>query len=113
MRSALITGFTLIGLAGCLSDALVTDYKDVPRNVDRYIHDKRINPIKISRVEYSVQSSVGYLIDQNGNDMFIILVDSDGNYICAPSGGFTGSGDGKCPDFYKSLKSIETVWESK
>lgn len=30
-------------------------------------------------------------------DHFNRLYDADGRFICAPSGGFTGAGDGQCP----------------
>jgi hypothetical protein len=30
------------------------------------------------------------------------LFDSDGTLICMPDGGFTGRGDGRCPDFLQS-----------
>ena len=104
--------FISFAFAGCLSDIIVKDYKNVPRQVDLYIHESRINPISISKVEYSEPSSVGYLIIPDCCDQFIILVDSKGNRICAPSGGFTGGGDGLCPNFYSDLKKTETVWES-
>ena len=32
-------------------------------------------------------------------DQFNRLYDADGRFICAPSGGFTGAGDGQCPDW--------------
>ncbi|MBI3349677.1 MAG: hypothetical protein HY020_21010 [Burkholderiales bacterium] len=30
-------------------------------------------------------------------DQFNRLYDADGRFVCAPSGGFTGQGDGRCP----------------
>ncbi|MFG6485069.1 DUF6970 domain-containing protein [Roseateles sp. BYS78W] len=36
-------------------------------------------------------------------DMFNKLYDADGRFICAPSGGFTGQGDGRCPHWVSRL----------
>ena len=113
MRPALATGFMMVALAGCLSDIMVEDYKNVPGKVDRYIHENRINPPRISRVEYAEESAIGYLIIADCCDQFNILLDSKGAYMCAPSGGFTGGGDDQCPNFHASIKTIETIWESK
>ena len=33
---------------------------------------------------------------QTGDDYDNLLFDDNCNYICAPSGGFSGAGDGKC-----------------
>ncbi len=30
--------------------------------------------------------------------------------LCAPSGGITGEGDGRCPDFYDEATRESTVW---
>ena len=35
-------------------------------------------------------------------DRLSMLYDSDGTLICMPDGGFTGRGDGRCPDFMRS-----------
>ena len=43
-------------------------------------------------------------------DQFNYLYDSDCNIICAPDGGFIGTGDGKCPDFIEPIKKT-LIWE--
>lgn len=40
-----------------------------------------------------------YLFNAPCCDQFNRLYDGDGRYICAPTGGFTGQGDGRCPDW--------------
>lgn len=37
-------------------------------------------------------------------DQFTILYNDKCEIICAPDGGFTGKGDGKCPDFGSDTK---------
>jgi len=38
------------------------------------------------------------------------LYDAKGNLVCEPDGGFTGYGDGKCPDFFKERSHRELLW---
>lgn len=41
------------------------------------------------------------------NDLF----DEKGTKLCAPDGGFSGRGDGKCTDFCTSAKPLRTIYE--
>ncbi|MFK7885768.1 MAG: hypothetical protein AB8G16_02795 [Gammaproteobacteria bacterium] len=34
----------------------------------------------------------------------------EGSVICTADGGFTGKGDGRCPDFWATLKDCAVVW---
>ncbi len=43
-------------------------------------------------------------------DQFSQLYDSAGKFICAPDGGLTGTGDGKCPDFFRLRKNETLIW---
>src|SRR4051794_17939573 len=48
--------------------------------------------------EYKIENKLFYAISADCCDRFSTVVDASCNYVCAPSGGFTGRGDGKCPD---------------
>ena len=39
------------------------------------------------------------------------VYDQNCKMICAPSGGFSGKGDGKCPDFFDKAKDGVMVWK--
>lgn len=39
-----------------------------------------------------------------------VLRQSDCAYVCAPSGGFSGEGDGECPDFFDQALDRGQVW---
>jgi hypothetical protein len=43
--------------------------------------------------------------------MYNSLYDQDGTFLCSPDGGITGSGDGKCPAFWKKAKRRVLIWE--
>ncbi len=46
--------------------------------------------------------------------MFGLLYDSECNLICAPDGGFTGNGDGRCPDgILSGIEFTKTVWQDE
>lgn len=66
-------------------------------------------PAEINEYEYNGKKV--FLVTADCCDQFITLVDENCNYICAPSGGITGSGDGKCKDFYQKAKHIRLVWK--
>jgi hypothetical protein len=61
--------------------------------------------------EYEYEGKRVYLISADCCDFFTIAVDTDCNYVCAPSGGITGRGDGKCKEFGTSAKMIRVVWK--
>ena len=61
--------------------------------------------------EYEFQGKKVYLISSNCCDQYNSLVDSDCQVICAPSGGITGKGDGKCNDFGNLAKRTRQIWK--
>ena len=61
--------------------------------------------------EYEYDGRKVYAISSNCCDFFNTVIDANCNYICAPSGGFTGRGDGKCTDFFKVAKQLRLVWK--
>ncbi len=63
--------------------------------------------------EYEYQGKKVYAISSNCCDFFNTVVDADCKYVCAPSGGFTGRGDGKCVDFFKMAKQVRLVWKDE
>ena len=61
--------------------------------------------------EYEYDGRKLYLFSADCCDFFTIAIDANCNYVCAPSGGFTGRGDGKCKDFNEKAKMIRLVWK--
>ncbi len=61
--------------------------------------------------EYEFKGKRVYLITAPCCDRYIELVDENCNQICSPSGGFSGKGDMKCPEFSKEAKHVRLVWE--
>ncbi len=63
--------------------------------------------------EYEYNEKKVYVISADCCDFFTTAVDENCNYICAPSGGFTGKGDGLCKDFNANAKFIKLVWKDE
>lgn len=67
---------------------------------------------KVNEVySYFYNGNIVYLVIPDCCDAYISLYDKNCNFICAPSGGFTGKGDGKCVDFYDKATNKTLVWK--
>lgn len=66
-------------------------------------------PALLKQCEYKNQ--IVYYLPSRCCDAFSILYDKSGNVICAPDGGITGKGDGRCPDFLEERKNCEVIWK--
>lgn len=66
-------------------------------------------PQSIWRYEY--QGRVVYFVPAQCCDQYSQLYDANGNLLCAPDGGFGGSGDGRCPDFFTLRRNESLVWK--
>jgi hypothetical protein len=62
---------------------------------------------------YDIDGKTYYGLSSSGKDMLYPLYDAAGSYVCSPSGGFFGQGDGKCPELRKKLQDQGRVkiWE--
>jgi hypothetical protein len=60
--------------------------------------------------QYNYKGKNVYLFSSNCCDQYNELYDANCNYICAPSGGITGKGDGQCADF-SSATLVRLVWK--
>ncbi len=61
--------------------------------------------------EYIYNGKTTFLFTSDCCDQYIMLYDDQCNLICAPAGGITGKGDGKCTDFYNTAKLIRMIWK--
>ena len=64
-----------------------------------------------SITKYTYNGQIVYFISSDCCDQYDNLLDLQGQYLCAPSGGLTGMGDGKCIDFNKKATNYEVVWQ--
>ncbi|MRS62541.1 hypothetical protein GJJ30_14660 [Larkinella terrae] len=67
-------------------------------------------PAKIYRYDYKGQEV--YYVPARCCDIPSVAI-ANCDTLCAPDGGFTGKGDGRCPDFAKDAKNPVLVWQDE
>lgn len=87
--------------------------KTVPACIQQVIEEIKQGPIwnppaKIYRYDFKGQEV--YYIPPRCCDLPSVVI-ANCDTLCAPDGGLTGKGDGRCPDFAKEAKSPVLVWE--
>ena len=87
-------------LPDCISDFIKKSSKNAPAD------------LPVQNDEYSYKGKKVYLYTAPCCDQFNVLYDDKCKVICSASGGITGRGDGKCPDFSKEGKFVKTVWKN-
>lgn len=96
--------FILFFLLGVFSFPLRIAYANglpacVQKQVDVYKQkSKSKNDVLASSDRYNGKTV--YVIQPGCCDQYTVMMDENCSYICAPSGGMTGRGDGKCIDFH-------------
>lgn len=68
-------------------------------------------PTSISKCLY--ENKIVYYLPPKCCDQPSVLFNDKGNYICAPDGGFTGNGDGKCDNFFEQRTNCEKIWQDE
>jgi hypothetical protein len=66
-------------------------------------------PVEIRSFRYN--NKTVYLAVADCCDQYNYVYDENCNLFCAPSGGITGKGDGKCPDFYDKATEETLIWK--
>lgn len=82
---------------------------------------KQIDEIKTQHVwnppaqinEYVYKGKTTYLASSDCCDQFQPLYDAECRMICSPGGGFSGHGDGKCPDFEEDAAFVRLIWKDR
>ena len=59
---------------------------------------------------YTYRDQVVYYLPPGCCDTPGVLYDAGGRHLCAPDGGFLGTGDGRCADFAAARSHEQLVW---
>ena len=62
--------------------------------------------------EYLYNGKKVFLVTAPCCDFFNMVYDDSCKAVCAPSGGITGKGDGKCEDFATTAKFVKSIWKN-
>ncbi len=98
------------------SDNATTKSLSIPTCIQHKIDSVKLVPVwnpPASIEEYDYNGKKVYVLSANCCDFFATAFDEDCNYVCAPSGGFTGKGDGLCRDFNEKAKLVRVVWKDE
>ncbi|AWM33636.1 DUF6970 domain-containing protein [Hymenobacter nivis] len=60
--------------------------------------------------QYTFRGQPVYLVTAPCCDQYETLYDACLNVLCAPGGGLSGQGDGRCPEFYRLAADRQLVW---
>jgi hypothetical protein len=61
--------------------------------------------------QYEYKGQIVYYVPAQCCDQYSTLYDKNGNVICSPDGGISGTGDGKCSDFFSTRKNEKLIWK--
>ncbi len=61
--------------------------------------------------QYTYNNQTVYFFTSDCCDQFNLAYNSSCHVICAPSGGFSGKGDGRCSEFLKTAQHVKLVWK--
>ena len=112
MNRNLLAG-ALTFLLVCLSISGAAQTEEQPAWVRAFIAKKEAEPVTNppgSLTQCTYKGKVVYFYPGVCCDQFSELYDKEGNGLCAPDGGMTGDGDGKCADFHNTKTDCEVIW---
>ena len=110
MKPRFMAIIIIIFLAGCSQTTQTGNPGWVDKLITKIESDPVANP-PLSLWSYEYNGQAVYFLPAHCCDIWSVVYDADGNFICAPDGGFTGKGDGKCPDFFSERTSEVLLWK--
>ena len=112
MKSLILTSVLLISLTkrNCKKDNASALPSCIQSKIEAIKAQPKWNP-SATVDEYQYNGKRVFLFSSDCCDRYNELVDEQCNYICAPSGGYTGKGDGKCSDFKDKATFVKQVWK--
>ena len=87
------------GATSCIREMIEKYKREAPTNPPRTVYS------------YQYKGKTVYHITSVCCDQFNILYDLNCNIICYPDGGITGSGDGRCPNYFNEATSKGLIWK--
>ena len=104
MKWILIT--CLLAMVACSKKNETTHY---PACVQTVIDNGSADLTEI--LEYRYNNQTVYLFGSACCDRLNFLYDVNCRQLCAPTGGISGQGDGRCNDFIQNAVLVKTVWK--
>jgi len=100
----------LILLAGCAEANQSANPQWVDKLIKQFESAPVANPpLSVWKYEYNEQDV--YYVPAHCCDITSVVYDAQGTFLCAPDGGITGKGDGKCSDFFDKRTGEQLIWQ--
>lgn len=101
----------LIGILSTIFSVTIATADDrLPQWLENNILSDTENP-PLGIWQISHHNQIAFYIISPCCDQYNYLYDINGTPLCAPSGGISGAGDGKCPYPADNNESIKLVWK--
>lgn len=84
-------------------------YDFVEKTIAKLEAQPKQNPVA-ELVAYTYQGATVYYVPSPCCDQYNTLYDACGQELCAPDGGATGKGDGRCADFATQATDRRVIW---
>lgn len=113
-KLCLVMAMLALAVGGCSPSTQSANQSANPEWVAQLIARFQNEPIgnpPQSIWQYEYKGQTVYYVPPQCCDQFSTLYDASGNRVCAPDGGFTGRGDGRCPDFIAARTKEALVWQ--
>lgn len=109
MRVLLLAGFMMtVMLTQCTKEEIPIP-ECIRQKIDSIKKEpKATPPIEVNSWLYNGRKV--YLFSACCNQL-VKLYDANCQYVCAPSGGLTGTGDTLCKDFYQQAQHLSLIWK--
>lgn len=101
----------LLFMQQCGKEDVAKGVPDCIQNKIREISAEGVRNPPAKVYSYFYNDRKVYFIPQHCCDIPSQLFDEECNLICTPDGGFSGSGDGKCKDFFSTRTQEMLIWE--
>lgn len=113
MKRLVLLAVVAVSLLGCAGSASQNGNPDwVNRLIAQFQSEPVGNPPQ-SIYRYDFNGNTVYYVPPQCCDQFSVLYDASGKVICAPDGGLTGRGDGRCADFSQAAKNKQLIWQDQ
>jgi len=98
-------------ISSCRKDGKIS--KGCPQDLIDMIKEEPVRNPPSKVMKWTINNKIYYYIPPYCCDAMSQLYDDQCHLICAPDGGFSGGGDGRCPSFGIPFDSIpkEIIWE--
>jgi hypothetical protein len=100
----------IILIAGCSPATQTGNPKWVDQLIKKIENEPVGNP-PLSVWMYKYNGQVVYFVPAHCCDITSVVYDAEGKLLCAPDGGITGKGDGRCTDFFDQRTGEQLIWK--